>query len=203
MTGFNIRRSDRRQSNFSSPTSAPPSSTAASVEYASTEARSRSLDVSFDATRPDAQTARPPSQRIRLNLDQLRPFEVVERQFQHRGVVFSNAIALIPSNPAFPSRNGQTVLMGCPKSGWLEARFESPVEFVAGFVTASCSTIMAAYDGDGQPLAQAKTVGSNLAGSESKLSPNTELSLKAQNIRRVTFQSFDGQLTLGEFCFDY
>lgn len=200
MTGFNAIRGDRRQSGSSSTPASPPSSPA-SVEYASPEARSRSLDVSFDAT-PETRPARPFPQRVRLNLDQLRPFEVVERQFQNRGVIFNNAIALIPSNPAFPSRSGQTVLMGCPKSGWLEARFESPVEFVAGFVTASCSTIMAAYDGENRPLAQAKTVGSNLAGSESELPPNTELSLKAQNIRRVTFQAFDGQLTLGEFCFD-
>jgi len=145
--------------------------------------------------------ALPSLPQVRLNLNQLRPFEVVERQFQNHGVTFKNAIALIPSNPAFPARNGKTVLMGCPKSGWMEATFERPVEFVAGFVTASCNTVMAAYDAENRPLAQTRTAGPNLAGSNAEIPPNAELSLRVRNIRRVTFQAFDGHLTLGDFCF--
>jgi len=169
------------------------------VEFAAPQAKHQDLDVS--ATAGAVQSSIQPLTPVRLNLEQLRPFEVVDRQFQGYGVTFRNAIALIPSNPAFPSRNGQTVLMGCPKSGWMEARFERPVEFVSGFVTASSSTVMAVYDAEDRPLAQAKTPNGNLAGSDSNTPPNAELCLRSRNIRRVTFHSFDGQLTLGEFCF--
>lgn len=194
MTGFNQARGEHRQSNssFSQPT-----------HFA--EARPRGLDVSLEPPSIGAKTAEAIAARtfgqVRINLDQLRPFEVVERQFQSHGVTFRNAIALIPSNPAFPARNGQTVLMGSPKSGLVEARFERPVEFVTGYVTASSSAVMAAYDADDKPLAQVRTSGANLAGSGSKISPNAELRVRGHNIRRVTFQAFDGQLTLGEFCF--
>ncbi|MBD2153680.1 hypothetical protein [Leptolyngbya sp. FACHB-16] len=194
MTGFNQARGERRHSNssFSQP-----------VNFA--EARARGLDVSLESPSSEARTTEAIAARtlgqIRINFDQLRPFEVVDRQFQNHGVTFKNVIALIPSNPAFPARNGQTVLMGSPKSGLVEAQFERPVEYVAGFVTASSSAVMAAYDADGKPLAQDRISGANLAGSDSKIAPNAELRVRGQNIRRVTFQAFDGQLTLGEFCF--
>lgn len=191
MTGFNQARGKRRQS------------TSQSANFA--EARVRGLDISMEPSSAEIKSAEAIAARtlshVRINLDQLRPFEVVDRQFQSYGVTFKNAIALIPSNPAFPARNGQTVLMGSPKSGLVEARFERPVEFVAGFVTSSSSAVMAAYDADGKPLGQDRIPGANLAGSGSKISPNTELKVRGKNIRRVTFQAFDGQLTLGEFCF--
>lgn len=193
MTGFNQARGERRQS------------TSPSQPTNFAEARHRELDVITELPFAEAKTAEAIAARafgqVRINLDQLRPFEVVDRQFQNYGVTFKNAIALVPSNPAFPARNGQTVLMGSPKSGWVEARFERPVEFVAGYVTASSSAVMAAYDADGKPLDQARTPGANLAGSGSAIAPNAELRVRGRNIRRVTFQSFDGQLTLGEFCF--
>jgi len=47
-----------------------------------------------------------------LNLEDLKCFEVVDRQFHHYGLTFENAIALQPSNPAYPPRTGTSVLMG-------------------------------------------------------------------------------------------
>ncbi len=135
-----------------------------------------------------------------LNLKQLQPFEVVEDQFHDLGVQFSNAIALVPSNPAYPSVNAQLVLMGSPKRGWLEATFATPVKFVTGYVTSSRRTVMAAFDETDTPVAQIET-GANLAGSGSTIPPNVPLSLRGKNIRRVTFYTFDGQLTLGRFRF--
>ncbi len=135
-----------------------------------------------------------------LNLKELQPFEVVEDQFQKLGVQFSNAIALVPSNPAYPSANAQLVLMGSPKRGWLEATFATPVKFVTGYVTSSRRTVMAAFDETDTPVAQIET-GANLAGSGSTIPPNVPLSLRGKNIRRVTFYTFDGQLTLGRFRF--
>uniref|UniRef100_A0ACD5GXR6 Uncharacterized protein n=1 Tax=Desertifilum tharense IPPAS B-1220 TaxID=1781255 RepID=A0ACD5GXR6_9CYAN len=37
-----------------------------------------------------------------MDLENLKCFEVVAHQFEERGVIFTNAIALQPSNPAFP-----------------------------------------------------------------------------------------------------
>lgn len=139
--------------------------------------------------------------RVNLNFGKLQPFEVVNRQFQRLGVTFANAIALSPSNPAYPSPTGRMVIMGCPKAGWLEASFDAPVKFVSSCVTSSRPTVMAAFDSNNQPVAQTEMRTANLAGSNSELPPNVELRLNGDNIRRVTFYSFDGQLTVGEFSF--
>jgi hypothetical protein len=140
---------------------------------------------------------------ICLDLEVLECYEVVQHQFEQWGVRFANAIALHPSNPAFPPHSGTKVLMGAPKSGWLEATFVKPVRYVSGFVTSSRATVMAAFNEQNQPLAQTKTPGANLAGGSADLSPNMQLSLQVDNIHRVTFQAFDGQLTLDDFSFGF
>ncbi|MBF2085242.1 hypothetical protein [Thermoleptolyngbya sp. C42_A2020_037] len=138
---------------------------------------------------------------IELDFDELQTFETVSTQFCHLGVTFANAIALVPSNPAFPSHSGQLVLMGCPKGGWLEATFDQPVQRVSGHITSSRPTVMAAFDEHNRPVAQTQTPAANLAGSDSSQTPNLEMTLTARRISRVTFYTFDGQLTLGAFSF--
>jgi hypothetical protein len=138
-----------------------------------------------------------------LNLENLSCFEVVDTQFRYLGVTFSNAIALHPSNPAYPVRSGDILLMGAPRNGWLEATFERPAMFVRGFVTSSRQTVMTAYDADGLVLAQTETAGANLAGSDSPVAPNAELRLQVPNIHRVVFRSFDGELTIDDFAFSF
>ncbi len=138
---------------------------------------------------------------IRLDLEDLKCFEVVDRQFQRWGVNFGNAIALHPSNPAFPCRSGMTVLMGAPKNGWLEVTFTYPITWISAFVTSSRRTVLSAYDRDDKPIAHAEIPGPNLAGSDSPIPPNAELTLKTNNIYRLTFYAFDGQLTIDDFSF--
>lgn len=138
---------------------------------------------------------------VELDFDELQTFETVSTQFRHLGVTFANAIALVPSNPAFPSHTGQRVLMGCPKGGWLEATFDQPVQRVSGHITSSRPTVMAAFDEHNRPVAQTQTPAANLAGSNSSQAPNLEMTLTARRISRVTFYTFDGQLTLGAFSF--
>lgn len=138
-----------------------------------------------------------------LNLENLSCFEVVSAQFRHLGVTFSNAIALHPSNPAYPVRSGDILLMGAPRNGWLEATFERSATFVRGFVTSSRQTVFTAYDADGLVLAQTETAGANLAGSDSPVVPNVELRLQVPNIHRVVFRSFDGELTIDDFAFSF
>jgi hypothetical protein len=175
-------------------TSVPQSDATFQPVYAEPELSRQNLKVEPSV----ASTLR---RRIHINLNQLQPFERVERQFQTCGVTFKNTIALIPSNPAYQSKSGQPVLMGTPKNGWMEATFERPVRLVAGMVTASRSTVMAIYDANNHPLARTKTLGANLANDLSDGLPNAELCLEGEDIHRVTFHAFDGQLTLSNFCF--
>jgi hypothetical protein len=138
---------------------------------------------------------------IYLNLEDLKCFEAVERQYEQWGVIFHNSLAIQPSNPAFPTNSGQTVLMGAPKSGFLEASFLRPVNWVSAFVTSSQRLVLSAYDRDRQLLAQTVLPGSNLANSDSTIPPNTLLSVTVNNISSVTFCTFNGQFTLDDFRF--
>ncbi|MBW4645891.1 MAG: hypothetical protein KME23_23370 [Goleter apudmare HA4340-LM2] len=138
---------------------------------------------------------------ISLNLEDLKCFEAVERQYESLGVIFHNSLAIQPSNPAFPTHSGLTVLMGSPKGGFLEATFLQPVKWVGAFVTSSQRLVISAYDRDRQPLAQAVLPGANLANSDSAMPPNTLLSVTAKDIHSVTFCAFDGQFTLDNFRF--
>lgn len=140
---------------------------------------------------------------IRLDLEDLKCFEVVERQFEKWGVIFSNAIAIQPSNPAFPPRSGNIVLLGSPKNGFLEATFLQPVQYVSGYVTSSRRAVLAAYSIDGQPIAHDELPEANLANSNSSIPPNAQLCVTAPNIHRVTFFTFDGHITLDDFTFSY
>ncbi|MCT7965557.1 hypothetical protein NG799_04310 [Laspinema sp. D1] len=139
--------------------------------------------------------------RIILDLEALNCFEVVERQFENLGVIFSNAIALAPSNPAFPSKSGRIVVMGAPKSGAIEVTFLQPVRLVNSLVTSSRRTVLSAYNEQGEQIAEVETLGPNLAGSPSLIPPNAELIINVPNIHRVTFYAFDGHLTLAGFSF--
>lgn len=139
---------------------------------------------------------------VRLDWEELQCFERVSHQFKEWGVMFANAIALQPSNSAYPPRAGAMVLMGAPRDGWLEATFLRPVKFVSGFVTSPRRTILTAFDHNDEIVLQTESSGSNLANS-GIYPPNIRLSVSVPNIHRVTFHTFSGHLTLDEFCFSY
>lgn len=143
----------------------------------------------------------PPPTKTVLNLEDLRCFEVIERQFEQLGVVFNNCIAIQPSNPAFPTRRNAFVLMGAPKSGFLEVTFLHPVQFVSALITSSQRLVLSAYNSDRQLLTQTVLGEANLANSDSTLSPNTLLSVSANDISCVIFSAFDGQFTVDDFTF--
>ncbi|MFB2893665.1 hypothetical protein ACE1CI_12205 [Aerosakkonemataceae cyanobacterium BLCC-F50] len=138
---------------------------------------------------------------VYLNFEDLMCFEVVDRQFQKWGVIFNNCIAIRPSNPAYPANSGSTVLMGAPKSGWLEAVFYHPVKTVSAVVTTSQKLVLAAYNQDNQLLKEVEISEPNLAGYDSSIPPNELLSVTAADIYRVTYCAFDGQFTLDDFKF--
>ncbi|BAY09762.1 hypothetical protein [Calothrix sp. NIES-2098] len=136
-----------------------------------------------------------------LKFDDLKCFEVVERQYEAWGVIFQNSLAIQPSNPAFPAHTGLTVLMGSPKSGLLEVSFLRPINWVSALVTSSQRLVLTAYDRDRKLVAQTALPGSNLANSDSPIPPNTLLSIAANDIHYVTFSAFDGQFTVDNFRF--
>lgn len=140
---------------------------------------------------------------VRVALEELKCFEVVEHQFAHWGMTFSNAVAIQPSNPAFFTGSGATVLMGAPKSGQIEITFKSPVHWVSGLVTSSRRTVLSAWDIDGNLIVQDEMPGPNLAGSNSPIPPSAPLRVKGPNIHRITFYAFDGQLVVDDLMFGF
>lgn len=136
-----------------------------------------------------------------VNLEKLRCFEVVERQYADIGVTFDNCIAICPSNPAYPANSGTIVLLGAPRSGFMEAKFAQPVKIVTVFVTSSQRLVMSAYNRDREPIAKAVTPGANLANTNSIVPPNLMLQVQAKDIHYVTFDAFNGQFTVDDFSF--
>lgn len=138
---------------------------------------------------------------ICLNLEELKCFESVERQYESWGVVFRNCIAIQPSNSAFPPHSGLVVLMGAPKSGYIEANFLRPVCSVSTYVTSSQRLVFSAYGHSRQLLTQSILPGANLANTDSVVAANTLLTVKENNIHRITLCAFDGQFTIDDFTF--
>jgi hypothetical protein len=161
------------------------------------------FDVSSFQRRDSSGSELAPSGFVHLDLDDLECFEVVDTQYEDLGVTFKNAIALHPSNPAFPPKSGHTVITGGPKSGWLEATFARPVRSVSSCVTGSRRTVLMGFDDTNQLVSQDETSGANLATYQSEQTthpPNAELVVSG-NICRIKFSSFDGQLTVGALSF--
>lgn len=186
---------------------APKSRTYFASSYAPEEPRARDAAIlravpsAFQAT--SSALALVPADCVHLLWSDLECFSTVDSQFQQWGVTFSNAVALRPSNPAFPTYGSDLVLMGAPKQGWLEVKFRRPVRYVSSRVTSSRSLQMVAYDSDDHRVAAVPLPSPNCAESGSAVAPNAPLRLKADNIRRVVFSSFDGNFTLGNLCFHF
>lgn len=140
---------------------------------------------------------------IRIVLENLKSFEVLEHQFQHWGVTFSNAIIIEPSNPAFAVPQGIKVLMGSPKSGIIEMNFTSPVNFVSALIRSSCRTTLSAYNQNEELLAKDEMLTSNLLDSDSVIPSNTELTVNVENIHKVVFYTFDAQLIIVDLSFGF
>jgi len=138
-----------------------------------------------------------------IHLEALKCFEVVGNQYENKGVIFDNCIAIEPSNPAFPPHSGKKVLMSSPKNGLLEASFVNPVNSVSAFVTSSQRLVLSAYDESRQLLGQVILPSGNLANSDSPLAPNSLLSVSVNNIHSVIFHAFDGQFTVDDLSFCY
>lgn len=143
------------------------------------------------------------STKIRLALEELYCFEVIENQFQHLGITFNNAIALQPSNPAFVIKPTTTVIMGAPKGGHLEINFKYPVQKVCGMITSSSGTALLAYDVEGKKVGETRMSVSHYISSDALNFPHAQLKLSGFNIQKVIFETFDGQLILHHFKVEF
>ncbi|MDY6782010.1 MAG: hypothetical protein SW833_05565 [Cyanobacteriota bacterium] len=137
----------------------------------------------------------------RLDLETLKPFEVVEDQFQRQGILFRNAIALQPSNSAYPPRSGRILLMGAPCNGWMEIIFKEPTRFFNCHVTSSRRLVLSAYDCNNRLLTSDELPQANLATFDSPLPPNVPLAVIASEIARITLYAFDGQFAIDDISF--
>lgn len=147
---------------------------------------------------------------VRLDLEDLPCFSPVDRQYEAWGVQFKNAVAISPSNPAYPCHSGSMVMMGAPENGWLEATFVQPVRHVTSFITSSRRTVMRAFNRQNQLVAEMESPDGNLdnprpepgeRGSSGYSPANLKLSVSATEIHRITFHSYHGHLTIDDFCF--
>lgn len=141
--------------------------------------------------------------KVRLALEELNCFEVVENQFESWGITFDNAIALEPSNPAFVIKPSTTVIMAAPKGGHLEVNFKHPVQKVSGLITSSRATVLSAYDSEGNKVAESTMSVSPHINSHTLHFPNAQLEVSGSNIQKVTFETFDGQLILHHFQVEF
>lgn len=138
----------------------------------------------------------PTSTVIQLELEALNCFETVEHQFDLWGIRFKNAIALQPSNPAFVSKPDQTVLMSGPKSGFVEMYFQHPLRYIEARVISSQTTVLSGFNGQDKEIASTHTPTLPSTTVTASVLPPTLLQIQAEDIYKVIFSTFDGQLII-------
>lgn len=136
-----------------------------------------------------------------LDFAQLQPFQTIDHHFAALGVVFENAVALSPSNPAYPLRSGSLLVMDAPRSGLIEVKFLQPVQWVSVFVTSSRALSVFARDGQGHTIVRSGLTCANLADRDSAIPANQQLILTAPAMASLSFFAFDGCVAIGEFAF--
>lgn len=140
---------------------------------------------------------------IYLDLETLQGFEVANHQFEHWGIQFRNAIALQPSNPAYPPKSGSMVLIAGPKSGWMEVLFTQPIRAVSCYVTSSRRITLTGFNRENEAIAYTELSEANLATLNDSIAPNALLTLitETPDIYRINFSAFDGQFSVDDFYF--
>ncbi|MEM9213758.1 MAG: hypothetical protein AAGD25_05365 [Cyanobacteria bacterium P01_F01_bin.150] len=162
--------------------------------------------ITYQPPQADIKAPRSPIQSLseQIDLSLLDNFEAVENQYKKQGVCFQNAIAIHPSNPAFPPLRDNTIILGGPKSGTIDINFTPPIYAVTGHVTSSGITVMVAFDDQGQIVGTDDTLGRNLADENSGYPPHACLSIQTldkQPIHHIRLRCGGGQLSLSDFGF--
>lgn len=140
---------------------------------------------------------------VQLSLEDMSGFTILTNQLADLGVLFENTVVLQPSNPAYPARSGNNVLIGSPRPGWLTAHFSQPVNWVSCYITAPRRTILTAFNEKDEMLAQTELSAGNLADSDSPIQPNYQLTLRVPNIHHIVVHCLGGHFTLDDLNFDF
>jgi len=139
--------------------------------------------------------------RVELDFEDLSAFEQVRDQYSGLGIKFAGAIALQPSNPAFPPRSGAMVLMPMTNGLCLDVYLYRTTQTVGAFVTGTKQVRLTAFDADGKVIAQSNT-GARQYVQEQRQTvdplPQRKLELTAVGAIRVEFAS-DAPFTLDDF----
>lgn len=138
-----------------------------------------------------------------LPFDQLHCFEDVADRFADLGLHFHNAIALIPSNPSYPTAKSALMIVSAPYNGALEIQFDRPISSLTACVTSSRPMTMSAKNKDAAIIARSRIPSGNLSGSNSGIPANYPLVVIAPAIYGVTFSAFDGQIAIGDLSFSW
>lgn len=130
------------------------------------------------------------SERIELDFDNLSGFELVSNQYEHFGVRFSEAIALQPSHPAFPYRQGSFVLMPLGERTEIIAHFHRSICQTGAFVVCPKPVRLIAFDASGEPIARISTKQIQVSQGAAEIPealPRQKLEIQHPNIAKVLF----------------
>jgi hypothetical protein len=141
--------------------------------------------------------------RVILPFDRLHCFEDVADCFADLGLHFDNAIALVPSNPRYPTTQNALVIVSAPHNGALEIQFDRPIATLTACVTSSRPMTMSAKNQDAAIITRSRISSANLNGSNSGIPANYPLVVTAPAIYSVTFSAFDGQIAISDLAFSW
>ncbi|TAF51887.1 MAG: hypothetical protein EAZ61_09580 [Oscillatoriales cyanobacterium] len=144
-----------------------------------------------------------PGDRTILPFDRLHCFEDVADCFTDLGLHFDNAIALVPSNPRYPTAQNALVIVSAPYNGALAIQFDRPISSLTACVTSSRPMTMSAQNKDAAIIARSRIPSANLNGSNSHIPANYPLVVTAPAIYGVTFSAFDGQIAISDLAFSW
>lgn len=143
------------------------------------------------------------SDRIELDFDNLSGFELVSNQYEHLGVRFSEAIALQPSHPAFPYRQGSFVLMPLGERTEIIAYFHRSICHAGAFVVCPKPVRLIAFDASDEPIARISTKQIQVSQGAAEIPevlPRQKLEIQHPNIAKVLFGA-STPFTLDDFFF--
>lgn len=125
---------------------------------------------------------------LQLNFEDLAAFEPVGDRYANLGVHFTGAVALMPSNPAFPPRSGSQVLMPVANQLGITVELRHPARRVGAFAIGSQPVKITAFDKDNNRIDRAGTEAS-CEISRTGQQPHHRLEVQGRDIVKVVFDS--------------
>ncbi len=125
---------------------------------------------------------------VQLDFEELDMFAAVTTQYQHLGVTFTDAIALMPSNPNFQIRRGDRVLVPRTQEKSITLTFDPMVERVGAYVSGAQPIALTVFAADGTVLGHACSFQRGAVKEEEGFAPQ-RLKIEAVGIAQAIFHS--------------